>query len=959
MLIPPALPEEVSRTHLLQMIAQSSARLVVLSAPTGYGKTTLLAAWARMHPQSTLWVTVHPDGHTDHTLFEELRVQLPALQNTSLLDIKPSTVAQVLRQVSTPTFIICDQGWTFKTSALKFLVELVSLLAPQHKILLASHHTHIDGLQQLAFTRDLLVLGPQQMAFTLQECQELLPGFTEEDRRYTQGWCSLIMQETGMGFYIDPMEVITDMMQGVQDQTRHQLFLHRHLAPWNFHEHKSWLQELLQKGLPILPTVRRTYQLHPLMDQWVEKHLSEISIEPPSRSNDHTQVLVYLKALQEQNLHHKVIQYCEQQLRSWYAEENYDLIRTVISEIPPERLTPKLHTALAEAYIETGRAGESKPILQNLQNAGVATSRTYLLLARQANRNNQFNELRHMAEKAISLAEDGYDRTLARLLMTSYWIRRDEHETALKLARECLAEAKILGHTDLIVIALARLSYTTRYSGNLVEAIHSAREAIRYATEAGIPKRISQVVNNLADMLKDQGEYQEAIDHIGNAILLFPEQASNTVVPYLMVTRGLILAELRQYESAVENFLNASKRFRAAHHFASFLMPYTYMIFCLYKLGWIEKLNEMYDQLQEAWQTGRPDDPQYTEPESYLPVAKGIYLYANGRTQEALEALKLLRYEKAYWYDSVLIGHLFLCKVKHELSQVTQEDAKMLDTILQRREGNAAFTAYADGFLEVLKHFMVQGWCSDLVRQELMTRVNTRSPVVYSIRISSMGSRLAQMTINGTVIPMSTQSPVLALIYLKFHQGQWITSERMGADLWEGFKNPKNNVFNAMSELRRLLSESDPLLEGLLSPPRHPQGYLLTDLYPVDLDVMEYLYLENLTPDRQEELLGQYPGEFLPAVSNSWVHTIRQKVVSQLSDLALRKAGQAGSTFHGLIYLLKGLKADPHHFEMATQALGLASALGVVELAEKLNSFMRWQHDDSGKEVPLHLLSID
>lgn len=59
--IPPRRRNVVARLRLLQKLDQSLAnehRLVLLSAPAGYGKSTLLAAWLAGRQEETAWLTL-------------------------------------------------------------------------------------------------------------------------------------------------------------------------------------------------------------------------------------------------------------------------------------------------------------------------------------------------------------------------------------------------------------------------------------------------------------------------------------------------------------------------------------------------------------------------------------------------------------------------------------------------------------------------------------------------------------------------------------------------------------------------------------------------------------------------------------------------------------------------------------------------------------------------------------
>ena len=59
-LLPPRLTSDlVERPHLIQQLnAGLNRRLILVGAPAGFGKTTLLAAWAKQAPCPTVWLTL-------------------------------------------------------------------------------------------------------------------------------------------------------------------------------------------------------------------------------------------------------------------------------------------------------------------------------------------------------------------------------------------------------------------------------------------------------------------------------------------------------------------------------------------------------------------------------------------------------------------------------------------------------------------------------------------------------------------------------------------------------------------------------------------------------------------------------------------------------------------------------------------------------------------------------------
>src|SRR5690348_10759934 len=68
-------PRPGLRAHL---DAADPHRLIVVSAPAGYGKTLLLADWAQHHPGRTAWVTVDAGDNVARRLWVAVRAALRA-----------------------------------------------------------------------------------------------------------------------------------------------------------------------------------------------------------------------------------------------------------------------------------------------------------------------------------------------------------------------------------------------------------------------------------------------------------------------------------------------------------------------------------------------------------------------------------------------------------------------------------------------------------------------------------------------------------------------------------------------------------------------------------------------------------------------------------------------------------------------------------------------------------------
>ena len=124
--IPPARPNMVARPRLLERLDQGlSARLTLLSAPAGFGKTTLLSAWLAEFSSPAAWVSLDA-GDNDPVVF--LNYVIAALQTT-----EPGVgeaARQVLRSPQPPSI----------ESVLTLLINELSMSAEDVVAVLDDYH---------------------------------------------------------------------------------------------------------------------------------------------------------------------------------------------------------------------------------------------------------------------------------------------------------------------------------------------------------------------------------------------------------------------------------------------------------------------------------------------------------------------------------------------------------------------------------------------------------------------------------------------------------------------------------------------------------------------------------------------------------------------------------------------------------------------------------------------------
>ncbi|MCO5954405.1 AAA family ATPase [Microbacterium yannicii] len=149
-------PDAVSRRALIERARAPHARIVAVTAPAGYGKSTMLAEWAAIEDRAVAWATVDTLDDDPVALMELLAAACHDISphagavaqqlggsGAGVLGRSAPLLAAVLRQAPAPFVLFVDDVHTAASPACRDVLEVMLAGMPAgSQIVLASRHEH-------------------------------------------------------------------------------------------------------------------------------------------------------------------------------------------------------------------------------------------------------------------------------------------------------------------------------------------------------------------------------------------------------------------------------------------------------------------------------------------------------------------------------------------------------------------------------------------------------------------------------------------------------------------------------------------------------------------------------------------------------------------------------------------------------------------------------------------------
>lgn len=906
---------EVRRTALLARLHQLHTPVITLAAPSGAGKTTVLAQWTQERPERIAWFQGHPT-HLDPALFladlgvslQEAGIGLTSFSRTTLLDRpheeRVNALADDLNASDDAVLLCIDDAEHLSPDAARLLAFLASTLRAGHRLVL-THPPHrsfdvTHFLPEDAVTR----LSAEDLRLTPNEVRQVLgdglePGPTRDDALSLH-----LIRCTGEAD--DDAAAFRHLIARLPPQERAALPTLSVRQSWTAHAwealdlgvQEATFERWRTAGLPVFRTPTG-WSLHGRLCAAV---LEDLAGEPEQWALAHERVARYeerqgrlLSALilsSRGGLEGMARRLLDALTPRWTQQQEWPLLSAALQSVSSAYLSDALRGLLGLALVESGEGERGAALVQDVPHAFAR-----LALGLHAYRTGVIPEMLEHVNAGLDLATQAYEVIqLLRFRAVAHAALNDT-AAALRDINEAIHRAQGIGSHDLHLAGLSVKGFVQDQSGHAEAALHTYEQVYQLGVRLGLMRRITPVLDQLSKAYLRQRRTVDARrvldDHLRVCQVTTPRvlprlHTQLVQVLYLQgeAERALALAhETFEHATAQDDLLTAS-------YVTLFLLP-RLIVDGEYRRA-VTIQQHLYARLN--WQSHPTLRAIHNVLEAYLAYGAGDRAAAARQAEVCLQEA-----DDPPRSSTAVLAHLLLARVTFETGRLDQHSPQGLLEALGRNPEEY-------GVLRMLRTWMapvLAAWSGLNPEHAALRELGTRAPVDESetphLHVMTFGG--ASVQLNGTVIPVGTAANMEALVYRALHSD--VRQDMIADAVWPGreLKRARASAQVARTTINAHVREAiqarwpsvrlDLLTSGTQGQ-RNPEwawhpGVRLT----LDVDAL----LAATTPER---VLALRRGPFLPHSTHEWVLEWRYLTDLHAARVFLRAAQDAGPSEEGL-----------------------------------------------------------
>ena len=594
--VPPIRSTQIARPRLIDLINAGLERsLILVSAPAGYGKTTLVSRWLKETQIPSAWLSLDGSDNDPIRFLQYLIAALvpiaPGVEKglTGMLQgIRPAQFEDAINLLtnelvscSDPFVLVLDDFHVIHSEAvLKILLYLLEHLPPAMHLALLTRTDPPLPLARLRVRGQLLDIRAEQLRFTYAE----IAAFLNETMGLTLSAKDLSAMEARTEGWIAGLQLAALSMQGCKD-------IHGFVSAFTGSHHYV-IDYLAEEVLKLQPRKVGTFLLQTSILDRLSGPLCEAVVDVDTAEPVDGQGM--LEALEEMNLF--TIPLDDE--RHWYRYHHLfaDVLRKRLEHQYP-RLLPELHRRASRWYEQNGFMAES---IQHAIVAGdqdraaqlIEQNGCFLLMSGEvATLLNWTDAIEFQSEtrpwlaiqKAWALALTGdLERVEPTLQVPEKLLAPLEPTVEVRTLRGTIAAARAQcantrGNTQLAAeyaqealqqlpdcssisqsirsVATSILGDASRINGNLEEAIRAYNEAIKIGREANNLSMVIIANSNIADILMEQGQLHRAADTYAQTLRMAvrPDGQRSPLAGKIYAGMGRLSYEWNRLEDAEQN----------------------------------------------------------------------------------------------------------------------------------------------------------------------------------------------------------------------------------------------------------------------------------------------------------------------------------------------------------------------------------------------------------------------